>query len=123
VLADDVDRLGIPVVAGFCTHPHWDHLLWHHRFGDVPRYATPAAAQVAGAARERAQGGDRWSAARTTGAVHIVVAYFGTAKETVCYRFTLPQPLDTPGGIERVRLDHCPEDFQANRPARHAAPP
>ena len=23
-LADDVDRLGIPVVAGFSTHPHWD---------------------------------------------------------------------------------------------------
>jgi glyoxylase-like metal-dependent hydrolase (beta-lactamase superfamily II) len=28
-LADDVDGLGIPVVAGFSTHPHWDHLLWH----------------------------------------------------------------------------------------------
>jgi glyoxylase-like metal-dependent hydrolase (beta-lactamase superfamily II) len=54
-LADDLDRLGIPVVAGFCTHPHWDHLLWHPRFGDVPRYATPAAAHVAGEARERAQ--------------------------------------------------------------------
>jgi glyoxylase-like metal-dependent hydrolase (beta-lactamase superfamily II) len=54
-LADDVDRLGIPVVAGFCTHPHWDHLLWHSRFGDVPRYATAGCAQVAGEARERAQ--------------------------------------------------------------------
>jgi metallo-beta-lactamase superfamily protein len=54
-LADDLDRLGIPVVAGFSTHPHWDHLLWHARFGDVPRYATAAAAQVAGEARERAQ--------------------------------------------------------------------
>src|SRR3954467_2626279 len=54
-LADDVDRLGIPVVAGFSTHPHWDHLLWHPRFGDVPRYATPATARVAGEARERAQ--------------------------------------------------------------------
>ena len=28
-LADDVDRLGLPVVAGFSTHCHWDHLLWH----------------------------------------------------------------------------------------------
>jgi glyoxylase-like metal-dependent hydrolase (beta-lactamase superfamily II) len=46
-LADDVDRLGIPVVAGFSTHPHWDHLLWHSRFGDLPRYATPAGAQAA----------------------------------------------------------------------------
>ncbi|MEH0525178.1 MBL fold metallo-hydrolase [Streptomyces stelliscabiei] len=54
-LADAVERLGIPVVAGFCTHPHWDHLLWHSRFGDVPRYATPAAAQVAAGVRERAQ--------------------------------------------------------------------
>ena len=54
-LADDVDRLGLPVVAGFCTHPHWDHLLWHPRFGDVPRYATPDAAEAGSAARERAQ--------------------------------------------------------------------
>jgi glyoxylase-like metal-dependent hydrolase (beta-lactamase superfamily II) len=54
-LADDVDRLGLPVVAGFSTHPHWDHLLWHSRFGDVPRYATPTGAQAAGEARERAQ--------------------------------------------------------------------
>jgi len=54
-LADDLDGLGVPVVAGFATHPHWDHLLWHSRFGDVPRYATPTAARVAGEARERAQ--------------------------------------------------------------------
>ncbi|MEO6413080.1 MAG: MBL fold metallo-hydrolase [Pedococcus sp.] len=54
-LADDVDRLGIPVVAGFSTHPHWDHLLWHSRFGEVPRYATAANAALAAQARERAQ--------------------------------------------------------------------
>ena len=54
-LADDLDRLGLPIVAGFCTHPHWDHLLWHQRFGDVPRYATPAGARAAGQARQRAQ--------------------------------------------------------------------
>src|SRR6266550_4338839 len=54
-LADDLDRLGLPVVAGFSTHPHWDHLLWHPRFGDVPRYATPAGARAASEARERAQ--------------------------------------------------------------------
>lgn len=39
-LADDLDELGQQVVAGFSTHPHWDHLLWHPRFGDVPRYGT-----------------------------------------------------------------------------------
>jgi glyoxylase-like metal-dependent hydrolase (beta-lactamase superfamily II) len=54
-LADDVDRLGLPVVAGFSTHPHWDHLLWHPRFGEVPRYSTAAGARAAGEARERAQ--------------------------------------------------------------------
>jgi len=54
-LADDVDRLGMAVVAGFSTHPHWDHLLWHPRFGDVPRYATPGGARAASDARERAQ--------------------------------------------------------------------
>ena len=43
------------MVAGFSTHPHWDHLLWHSRFGEVPRYATPAGAQAAGEAREPAQ--------------------------------------------------------------------
>jgi glyoxylase-like metal-dependent hydrolase (beta-lactamase superfamily II) len=54
-LADDLDQLGIPVVAGFSTHPHWDHLLWHPRFGDVPRYATAAGAKAAGEGRERGQ--------------------------------------------------------------------
>src|SRR5579863_7779706 len=54
-LADDLEALGIPVVAGFSTHPHWDHLLWHARFGDVPRYAPAACARAAGDARERGQ--------------------------------------------------------------------
>jgi glyoxylase-like metal-dependent hydrolase (beta-lactamase superfamily II) len=54
-LADDVDRIGVPVVAGFSTHLHWDHLLWHSRFGDVPRYAMRAAAEAAPGVRERAQ--------------------------------------------------------------------
>jgi glyoxylase-like metal-dependent hydrolase (beta-lactamase superfamily II) len=56
-LADDVDRLGIPVVAGFSTHPHWDHLVWHDRFGDVPRYATAAGAHFASEHREEEQRG------------------------------------------------------------------
>jgi glyoxylase-like metal-dependent hydrolase (beta-lactamase superfamily II) len=54
-LADGLDRLDIQVVAGFSTHPHWDHLLWHPRFGDVPRYATTANVSLATEARERAQ--------------------------------------------------------------------
>jgi len=58
-LADDVDGLGIPVVAGFSTHPHWDHLLWHPRFGDVPRYATAAGARFAGETLEEQKEGAR----------------------------------------------------------------
>jgi glyoxylase-like metal-dependent hydrolase (beta-lactamase superfamily II) len=61
-LADDLDRLGIPVVAGFSTHPHWDHLLWHARFGDVPRHATAAGANVVGETREAQQAGAAQSA-------------------------------------------------------------
>ncbi len=54
-LADDLDGLGVTVIAGFSTHPHWDHLLWHSRFGEVPRYATAAGARAAGEGRERGQ--------------------------------------------------------------------
>ena len=39
-LAKDLHELGQPVVAGFSTHPHWDHLLWHAKFGKAPRYGT-----------------------------------------------------------------------------------
>ena len=39
-LADDLRELGQPVAAGFSTHPHWDHLLWHARLGAAPRYGT-----------------------------------------------------------------------------------
>ncbi len=56
-LADDLDALGLPVVAGFSTHPDWDHLLWHPRFGDVPRYATAAGVGFAEEHREEEQAG------------------------------------------------------------------
>ena len=39
-LANDLRELGQPVVAGFSTHPHWDHLLWHADLGAAPRYGT-----------------------------------------------------------------------------------
>jgi glyoxylase-like metal-dependent hydrolase (beta-lactamase superfamily II) len=39
-LANSLHKLSQPVVAGFSTHPHWDHLLWHVKFGEAPRYAT-----------------------------------------------------------------------------------
>jgi glyoxylase-like metal-dependent hydrolase (beta-lactamase superfamily II) len=42
--------LGQPVVAGFSTHPHWDHLLWHAGLGAAPRYGT---ARCAATVRDR----------------------------------------------------------------------
>lgn len=39
-LASDLSDLGQTVVAGFSTHPDWDHLLWHPQFGAAPRYGT-----------------------------------------------------------------------------------
>ncbi|MFJ5958813.1 MBL fold metallo-hydrolase [Paenarthrobacter sp. NPDC092416] len=39
-IANDLRELGQPVVAGFSTHPDWDHVLWHPTFGDPPRYGT-----------------------------------------------------------------------------------
>ena len=39
-LANDLRKLGQPVVAGFSTHPDWDHVLWHTELGEAPRYGT-----------------------------------------------------------------------------------
>jgi glyoxylase-like metal-dependent hydrolase (beta-lactamase superfamily II) len=39
-LASDLSDTGQTVAAGFSTHPHWDHLLWHAGLGAPPRYGT-----------------------------------------------------------------------------------
>jgi glyoxylase-like metal-dependent hydrolase (beta-lactamase superfamily II) len=49
-LADDLSDSGQTVVAGFSTHPHWDHLLWYARLGAAPRYGT---ARCAATVRDR----------------------------------------------------------------------
>ncbi len=49
-LANDLRELRQPVVAGFSTHPHWDHLLWHAELGAAPRYGT---ARCAATVRDR----------------------------------------------------------------------
>ena len=59
-LANDLSDSGQTVVAGFSTHPHWDHLLWHARLGAAPRYGT---ARCAATARDRLSDG-RAQAAR-----------------------------------------------------------
>jgi glyoxylase-like metal-dependent hydrolase (beta-lactamase superfamily II) len=44
-LANDLADSGRTVVAGFSTHPHWDHLLWDARLGLAPRYGTARCAE------------------------------------------------------------------------------
>ena len=46
-LANDLSDSGQTVVAGFSTHPHWDHLLWQARLGAAPRYGTARGAATA----------------------------------------------------------------------------
>ena len=53
-LAGDLADSGRSIAAGFSTHPHWDHLLWHTALGPAPRLATARAATTA---RERLAGG------------------------------------------------------------------
>jgi glyoxylase-like metal-dependent hydrolase (beta-lactamase superfamily II) len=60
-LANDLSDSGQTVVAGFSTHPHWDHLLWHAMLGSGPRYGT---ARCAATVRERLS--DEGAKARVT---------------------------------------------------------
>ena len=53
-LAGDLADSGRTIAAGFSTHPHWDHLLWHTALGPAPRLATARATTTA---RERLAGG------------------------------------------------------------------
>ena len=63
-LANDLRELDEPVVAGFSTHPHWDHLLWHASLGTAPRYGT---ARCAATVRERLS--DAGAKARVAGMI------------------------------------------------------
>ena len=62
-LANDLRELGQPVVAGFSTHPDWDHVLWHTELGDAPRYGTARCAAVMRDLRSNAD----WQARVTEG--------------------------------------------------------
>ena len=51
-IADQLAERGLAVIAGFATHAHHDHVLWHPSFGDGPRLASEATARLAEAERE-----------------------------------------------------------------------
>ena len=63
-LANDLRELGQPVVAGFSTHPYWDHLLWQASLGTAPRYGT---ARCAATVRDRLS--DAGAKARVAGMI------------------------------------------------------
>jgi glyoxylase-like metal-dependent hydrolase (beta-lactamase superfamily II) len=63
-LANDLSDSGQTVVAGFSTHPHWDHLLWHAGLGAAPRYGTARCA-----ATVRARLSDAGATARVRGMI------------------------------------------------------
>jgi glyoxylase-like metal-dependent hydrolase (beta-lactamase superfamily II) len=45
-LANDLSGSDQTVVAGFSTHDHWDHVLWHAGLGAAPRYGTARCASA-----------------------------------------------------------------------------
>lgn len=44
-LADNLASLGVMCGAGFSTHVHYDHVLWHPDLPDVPRWASAWSAE------------------------------------------------------------------------------
>jgi glyoxylase-like metal-dependent hydrolase (beta-lactamase superfamily II) len=58
-LANDLSDSGQPVVAGFATHPDWDHVLWHTELGEAPRYGTARCAEFMQEVRSNADWKER----------------------------------------------------------------
>lgn len=52
-LADQLDTAGHNVEAGFATHAHWDHVLWHASWHEARRFVTGETSRVL--ARHRAE--------------------------------------------------------------------
>jgi glyoxylase-like metal-dependent hydrolase (beta-lactamase superfamily II) len=106
-IAKDLGELGRSVVAGFATHPHWDHLLWHAGLGDAPRYGT---ARCAAAVRDLLSAAD-WRAQVAEAlppelAGQIPLGLFGLIR-------------GLPGGTERIPWDG--PDVRILEHAAHAA--
>ncbi len=54
-IADWLEAREARVVVGVATHPHWDHVLWHPRYGHARRVASRRAAEHADATLERSR--------------------------------------------------------------------
>jgi glyoxylase-like metal-dependent hydrolase (beta-lactamase superfamily II) len=92
-LAGSLASLGLRPVAGWSTHPHWDHVLWSQALGDAPRYASPAAAATAQAEREgliegveaSAPGHDLVLFGRLTALESFVIPWDGPAAQVIAH--------------------------------------
>ena len=51
-LAAELGSLGLRAAVAWSTHPHWDHVIWSRELGDAPRYAAPAAVNIAETERD-----------------------------------------------------------------------
>lgn len=126
-LADDLDALAVTVTAGVATHAHHDHLLWHPRFGDAPRWASPATAQAAHAGRAGlladllADPGDPFPS-EVRAAFAQVAAAPGLPDRGTGTAF-LPDPFGPDGPAEDIELvvhdAHAPGHTAVWLPARH----
>ncbi|HEX5188566.1 MAG TPA: MBL fold metallo-hydrolase [Streptosporangiaceae bacterium] len=98
-LAADLRSLSLDPVAGFSTHPHWDHVLWSAELGDVPRFAAPLAAATAERERTRLIEGVQSSAP-------------GHDMELFCRLMPLGQPdtipWDGPAAVVITHQGHAP---------------
>ncbi|SNT53738.1 Glyoxylase, beta-lactamase superfamily II [Asanoa hainanensis] len=97
-LANDLD--GRTVVAGFSTHPHWDHVLWHAALGAPPRYGT---ARCAATVREELE--DPEAKARIT--EHLEPTGIAERVPLDLYGLVTPLPADAdriPWDGPRVRI-------------------
>ncbi len=76
-LVEDLRELGQSVVAGFATHPDWDHALWHPAFGNVPRYGTARCAASLADLMSTVDWKDRMADVMPTDAGEIPLDLFG----------------------------------------------
>jgi glyoxylase-like metal-dependent hydrolase (beta-lactamase superfamily II) len=95
-LADDMAALELAVATGFSTHAHYDHMLWHPRFGTAPRWTSPQAVDDARVYHDEllAQLGDDWPA-------ELADVLDGIA---ALDSQTVPEPFGAGGRDESIRL-------------------
>ena len=92
-LAAELRERGLTPAVAWSTHPHWDHMLWCRELGEAPRYAAPAAVQIAETerggmvegAQRSAPGHDLELLARLTALDAALIAWDGPTAELIVH--------------------------------------